>query len=387
MNYQSGQSGHFYQNLRPMRSPAEVFDGAGYVQAPADWLIACSDIQGSTAAVAAGSHSDVNFAAAAMIAALTNLCGSIPYQFGGDGAVALVPPEFADRVRLALAQTRSFALREFKLTLRIGLVPVQALLDRKAAVLVGRYEPSPGNAYAVFLGDGVDRLERAIKDRGDASLRELAEIGQTADEDAAPDLTGLSCRWTPLRSARGKMVALVMRGPDHGALHMELTKLAGVPALNAASLESLQARWPPKGLIREAKARKRKLPLSLTTLLVGLETFVAYIFVKYKLRLGRFSAEQYRRDVLRGAVDFARSGQNLALVFDCPADRIEVIREYLQARCARGELQYGMHISDHAVMTCLVTSATDDKHVHFVDGGDGGYTAAATQLKARLRQT
>jgi hypothetical protein len=37
-------------------------------------------------------------------------------------------------------------------------------------------------------------------------------------------------------------------------------------------------------------------------------------------------------------------------------------------------------------MTCLVTSRADNEHVHFVDGGDGGYTKAATQLKARLKE-
>ena len=35
-------------------------------------------------------------------------------------------------------------------------------------------------------------------------------------------------------------------------------------------------------------------------------------------------------------------------------------------------------------MTCLVVSPTDGQHVHFVDGGDGGYTRAATELKARV---
>lgn len=377
----------FYDALTPMREPGQVFDSRHYAPVPESWYLAVSDIKGSTAAVESGQHSDVNFAAAAMIAVLNNLCGSIPYQFGGDGAVALVPPQHAKAARKSLAQVRRFATKEFKLDLRVGLAPLTALVSRDTEVLVGRYEPAPSSAYAVFLGNGVDLMESSVKGRGDDSLATLAMIGDADDDGEPPDLTGLSCRWTPLRSARGKMVALVMRGPDHGALHMELTKLAGVPALNAASLESLQARWPPKGLIREAKARKRNRSLSLMTLLVGLETFVAYIFVKYKLRLGKFSAEQYRRDVLRGAVDFARSGENLALVFDCPTDKIEVIREYLEARCARGELYYGMHISDHAVMTCLVTSATDDKHVHFVDGGDGGYTKAATQLKTRLKQT
>ena len=253
-----------------MRAPDGVFDPRFYVPAPADWLLAVSDIQGSTAAVAAGQHSDVNFAAAAMIAALTNLCGRIPYQFGGDGAVALIPPDFADTARRALIQTRSFAKREFGLTLRIGLVTVQTLLDRNAAVMVGRYEPSPGNAYALFLGDGVEQLERAVKGRGDSELERLAVIAAEDDTDA-PDLTGLSCRWTPLRSARGRMVSLVVRGADHGELHASLTKLVGVAALNAASAANLQARWPPKGLVREAKARRHGTSLFRAILKVAFE--------------------------------------------------------------------------------------------------------------------
>jgi hypothetical protein len=377
------QAPSFYDTLTPMREPGLIFDSRFYVPVPSSWYLAVSDIKGSTAAVETGQHSDVNFAAAAMIAALNNLCEGIPYQFGGDGAVALIPPEHAVAARRVLAQTRRFAREEFKLDLRVGLAPMEAIAARGGEVFVGRYEPAPFSAYAVFLGDGVDLMESSVKGRADDSLAALAMIGDADDDGEPPNLTGLSCRWTPLKAARGKMVALVIRGPNHGTLHGELTREAGVPALNAASLESLQARWPPKGLVREARARRRNKPLFVSTILVALETFVAYLFVKYKWKLGSFSAEQYRRDVLRGAVDFARSGASLALVFDCPVEHIERVRGYLETRARNGELTYGMHVSDHAVMTCLVTSAAD-KHVHFVDGGDGGYTRAATALKARL---
>jgi hypothetical protein len=208
-------------------------------------------------------------------------------------------------------------------------------------------------------------------------------IGDADDDGQAPDLTGLSCRWTPLKSARGKMVALVIRAPDHGTLHRELTATAGVPALNAASMEGLQTRWPPKGLLREARARKRDGWLWPMTLRVAIETFVAYLFFKNNWDAGKFSAQRYKNELVKGAVDFARAGKSLALVFDCPLDRIAAVESYLEERARRGALQYGMHVSDHAVMTCFVTS-TEEKHVHFVDGGDGGYTKAATQLKARL---
>ncbi len=288
-------SASFYDTLTPMREPGQVFDARHYVSVPEDWFLAVSDIQGSTAAVATGQHSDVNFAAAAMIASLNNLCGGvIPYQFGGDGAVALVPPEHAAKARTSLAQIRRFALQEFKLNLRVGLAPVSEIVKRNAEVRVGRYEPAPSSAYAVFLGNGVELMESSVKGRGDQSLAALAMIGDADDNNEPPDLTGLSCRWTPLRSARGKMLALVMRCKDHGTLHAELTRLAGVPALNAASMENLQAKWPPKGLLREAKARKKERPLALIFVGIALYTLLSVICFKFKLRLGQFSAEQYR---------------------------------------------------------------------------------------------
>ena len=52
---------------------------------------------------------------------------------------------------------------------------------------------------------------------------------------------------------------------------------------------------------------------------------------------------------------------------------------------AQGVLRYGMNVSQTALMTCLVTSPTDNLHVHFVDGGDGGYTNAAKTMKAQAR--
>ncbi|MDE2617909.1 MAG: DUF3095 family protein, partial [Burkholderiales bacterium] len=52
-----------------------------------------------------------------------------------------------------------------------------------------------------------------------------------------------------------------------------------------------------------------------------------------------------------------------------------------QALQDAGQVDYGLHSSDHALMTCFVRSMT--QHVHFVDGGDGGYAMAARQLKAR----
>lgn len=376
---------NFYESLKPMDASANIFDPRHYVRAPGSWCVAVSDIKGSTAAVAEGRHSDINFSAAAMIAALTNFCGSLPYQFGGDGAVALIPPEYENDARRILARVRKFARDNFRLDLRIGLVSVQTLRTYSTDILVGRYEPSPGNAYAVFLGGGMEILEQAVKQRGDPRLHRQSIVDESEDDGEPPDLEGLSCRWTPLKSSQGRMVSLVVRCTEHGEIHNALCRLVGVESLKAASLDILKTRWPPKGLVREARARRGKGLLWLWIAKVGIDTLVAFLVFRLKLHLGAFDPEQYRCEIAENAVDFARSDDVLALTFDCPTDRLELVRSYLEERSNRSELDYGLHESDHAIMTCLVASITDNQHVHFVDGGDGGYTKAATQLKARLK--
>lgn len=374
---------NFYQAVAPMTTTAAVFEPERYVRAPDDWLVALGDIEGSTAAVEAGRHSAVNYVAASLVTALTNLCGPIPFQFGGDGAVALVPPELAAQARRELARNRGFAARDCGLRLRVGLVSVAQLTARGADLLVGRYEPTPGNAQAQFLGSAIALLERAIKERGDPALARLAAVGEAEDDGELPDLTGLSCRWDPIRPRRGKMLSLVIQGAPHGAMHATLLRLAGLDSLRVAELASLDVHWPPRNLWLEARARRGRAPLLLSAARVLAESLASTLLFRWKLRLGRFDPERYRREMLANLFDFSRSGETFSLVFDCPEERIAVIRRTLEAEAADGALRFGMHVSDYAVVTCLVNSASEGLHVHFADGGDGGYTRAASELKAQ----
>ncbi len=49
-----------------------------------------------------------------------------------------------------------------------------------------------------------------------------------------------------------------------------------------------------------------------------------------------------------------------------------------------GELFYGVHLSDESLMTCYVQSVEAADHIHFIEGGDGGYAGASRQLKHQL---
>ncbi len=380
-----------FQSLPPMRTMASVFDGAYYRPAPSDWLAVSTDVRGSTAAVERGQLKAVNFVGASAIAALKNQCApdEIAFQFGGDGAMALIPPQHAEGARRALARTRAFTAREYGLPLRVGMVPVAEIERRGGRILVGRYEPSPGNAFGMFEGGGMDMLEQAVKGRGDAELTALSEIPEAADDGEPPDLSGLSCRVAPLRSRRGRVIALLVQGGiDHGELYGDLCRLADSveTGLRVAHPANIRHGWTMAGAAMEAKARKGRGPLAPWMIRVMVECVAAKLLFRFMLPVGRFDPRRYFRELATNT-DFVRHDDTVAVVFDCPADGIAAIQAYLDQREGRGELRYGIQVSDEAVMTCLVADPLANRHVHFLDGGSGGYTMAAKRLKAMAAVT
>jgi len=51
----------------------------------------------------------------------------------------------------------------------------------------------------------------------------------------------------------------------------------------------------------------------------------------------------------------------------------------------RGDITFGTHRSDAALMTCLLFSLEESRHIHFIDGTEGGFTYAAKGMKALKR--
>jgi hypothetical protein len=378
----------FFGALPLLQKAGDTFDKSKYRPAPDDWALVVTDIVDSTIAIANGQHKTVNFVAAMAIAALKNLCTPtpLPFLFGGDGSVVMVPPVYAEDARLALARVRGFALREFGMQVRVGLVPVSVLRRFGSDVVVGRFEPTPGNSFGVFLGGGVGMLETAVRGRGDPSLIALAAIAPEMDDGVPVDLAGLSCRWNPLQSGRGKMVTLIIHGAaDPGAVHAAVMRLAGqggqVADVQPVRLDTLSTSWPPKGFMLEAQSSRRGGLLWLAVIRVLAETLVARLILAFGRPVGGFEPDKYLSEVTTNT-DFCKHDDTISFVIDCPLDAVAAIKAYLDGQMAAGSLRYGMNVSETALMTCLVTSPSGGLHVHFVDGGDGGYTSAALTMKA-----
>ena len=380
------QPPNFFEALTPFQHTRDSFDSRYYRPAPGDWLLAVTDVESSTRAVEAGRYQLVNLAGAAGIAAVRNVCDgeTIPFLFGGDGAVLLIPPAHAAAARAALAQTIAFVRQTYQLTLRAGAMQVGDIRRRGREVLVARYEPTSGNSFGLFLGGGVQLVEAVIKGR-DASTPASVIAIAPGTGDSAPDLSGLSCRWSPLKSTRGKMVALILSGAaDLREAHDQVLAMADPEGSGARAvrLENLKSKWPPPTLLLEARAQGGRRPLALRVILLAVHTLIASLIFKTGVRLKSFDPRRYVDEMTRNT-DFSKYDDMLSMVLDCPEDRIALIRAHLDERMARGELNYGIHVSDTALMTCLVDSPSEYRHVHFIDGGDGGYTMAAREMKAR----
>ncbi len=383
----------FYADLPSTPDFAAVADLSGYAPAPADWSVLLTDVIGSTKAIQAGRYKDVNMVGAACItAALNALPGySLPFVFGGDGATILVPPAGIETGKQAMLGLAGLAQQQFGLGLRVGVVPVTELHARSASLGVRKLQLSPGNDLALFSGDGLELADTLVKD----SAPDNPFAIPIPASPPAPDLEGLSCRWEPLRAARGVSLTLMLRAMQAGnaaqeaALRSTLTAIRGIlrdnPAANAAPAraETMRFRWPPRNLWMEARATTERGSIVRRFLRIFKESIFQAIAERFDLKLGPYNAPAYRAE-LRANTDFRKYDGLLRLVLDVSPDQADAIEGYLAAEHTAGRLVYGTHRADAALMTCLVFSLEQSQHIHFIDGDDGGFALAAQQFKQQL---
>ncbi len=386
-------SDDFYKNLQGFNEFSKVTDLRLYRHLPDDWCIVLTDITGSTKAIDEGRYKDVNMMGAACITAVINALPecNIPYVFGGDGATLAVPASATTAVKRVLGATRRLAQKQFGLDLRAGLVPVRDIRDAGADILVAKFQLSPGNFMAVFTGGGVQLVDTMIKAVEGNDQYQIS----FPDDDEPPDLEGLSCRWEPLKSCRGTMMSMLIYATgktqtENLMIYREVIEgVEGIfksdpKAASPVSAENMIFKWPPLGLRNESKLfagtphRIRKWFWIYGT------SLIQFFLEKFDLSTGGYNAPVYRKE-LRANSDFRRFDDTLRMILDCTHEVTEVIEAFFMDLHTQGKIAFGIHHSDHALMTCLVFSLAKGEHVHFVDGSDGGFTMAAVQFKAQIQ--
>ena len=372
----------FYDTLPRRTAFSDMAQPENYTALPDDWVVGTSDIVGSTAAISAGKYKVVNMIGAAVISAQINGAGgrAFPFIFGGDGAAFAHPPEYAEAARAALAAVQVWAREEFDMGLRVGLFPVADIRAARREVAVARYQVSDGVDYAMFTGGGVVWAEAQMK--GGMDTVPAAPAG------TQPDLTGLSCRWSHMKSRNGTILSLLVQPRDGVAADafaaVAQSVLDAVGHLDRdghpSPAEGPGTGWPPPGAILEAHASHGSMPLAKRKRQILFETAIAWVLLKTKIKLGGFDPAHYQRTV-GGNADFRKFDDGLKMTIDCDADTVARLKDLLQVAADAGTISFGMHTQDEAMMTCIVPSIMDDTHVHFIDGAAGGYTQAAMGIK------
>ena len=376
-----------YEALPARARFADLAEPDAYAPVPADWTVVLTDVRGSTDAVRAGRYRDVNYVGAASIAAVLNAIGraDVPFVFGGDGATLVLPPEHLDASLRALVALRAHAAERLGLELRVGQVPVADVYAAGHRLDVARLQVSDNYAQALFMGSGMGWAEDRVKDPAhEAQTRVEAD-----PTDAEDPYAGLECRWQDIPSPHGETVSLLVEvvaepaQPVYRAVLAELEAVYGSDdAPHPVSLSELRLSGAPGRFAPEVRLRHPGRSWRETVQLWALN-LVGKVLIWRRTATSETDWGAYPR-LLREATDYRKFDGVLRMVLAGTTAQRERLEAHLEAAFVRGELAYGLHVSDRAVMTCLVYERMG-RQVHFVDGADGGYTAAAVGFKSRLK--
>lgn len=377
----------FYARLPAFTDAAELADARHYHDLPEDWLLFATDVSGSTRAIVEGRYKQVNTIGAASIIAAQNACPGLefPFVFGGDGATLAVPPERGREVGFALAFVREKAEKEFDLKLRVARITVREVIALGKQVRVAKLALSPGNAIAVFAGGGLTAAEKLLKTPGSGC--ELPP-----DMPVSGSAAGLECRWKPIPNARGEILTLIVEADpgrseaERAAVYREiLGELRGILAeARPIRTRKLAIQWPPRFFLDEIRMKYSGLGERLEA---GVRLFFWMAVQAIWVSLHRKNPPanepgKYLADLEKN-IDHIKADDNLRMVLDVtPAESARISALFEKMRASRG-IRYGLHSSPTALMTCFVQSSA--QHIHFIDGGDGGYAMAAKQLKEQIR--
>jgi hypothetical protein len=273
----------------------------------------------------------------------------------------------------------------FRLELRVATVPAARVRAAGFDILVARYRVSDNYVQAVFAGGGMAWAERDMKDPATA---ELCAVGAGVAPRGSHD--GLECRWRDIPSRHGETVSLIVRAAPqnprvYGELIRKVAEIYGsderchpvtLPALSmtldAERLDNeVGVRVPERG----AWGRWRR------RLWIRLVVILGWFLMRFRVRTEQTDWSLYKPTLIRNSDVRKFNDVYRQVLAGNPAQRA-ALTAWLEERYARRELAYGLHVADRAHMTCLVFDYSG-RHLHFIDGADGGFFAAAVGFKQR----
>ncbi|MEP7163129.1 MAG: DUF3095 family protein [Ferruginibacter sp.] len=390
---------NFYTDLKPLSLPVNelLSTGAYFVSLPQNWHIIVADIANSTEVVKAGRHTDINLVAAGSLIAALNVARSfqtdIPYFFGGDGGIVIVPEDLVQPVLAGLKAHRINSLKNFALDIRIGSVPVSEITKAGFEINIAKVAIGPELNRSVVLGDGLKYAETVVKQNYRYDEKQKLQDLQDFDISAL-NLQGLECRWDKIKPPT--------KGLEVVCLLVEATHVKDQLTVYNNVLKKLDEFYGETGkrhplsvnrlrLINSFKKFQHEMLLRYSKRKIGylvklfFQTIIGKLYFKYNLKVNNLRAGDYLAQVIEFSDTLTIDGRINTIVSGTAENR-ELFLKYLAKEEQEGRLLYGHHVSAESIMTCYIENM-NNKHIHFVDGADGGYTEAALELKSKFKRS
>ena len=287
--------------------------------------------------------------------------------------------------------TQTIGREGFGLDLRIATVSASDLRVAGYPVLVARYAVSADYIQAIFAGGGIACAERLIKNPQTCDRYVIAP-GSVVPEGSHD---GLECRWQDIPRRHGETVSVIVKALSTDP--QEAARIYGDVTARVREIygddEACHPVWPPNlssslndmKLANEAGVRaadQGRLGKWLYIMKARAMVLLGWFLMRFGIRTAKTDWGRYQQVLARNA-DVRKVNDCFRQILAGNSQQREALTAWLEEEYSKRELVFGMHVTDRAQMTCLVFDYSG-RHLHFIDGADGGLFMAAKALKERV---
>lgn len=365
-----------------LRSLEELADITKYDPLKESEFLLMMDIQGSTTRIASGGFEDVNICTTVCIAALRDSCeaNEIRLQHGGDRVIAVANISAYFIVCETIENLKRWMQAQYDLTIVSRTWQASELKNYGHSFYYAAYARADGMPQWQFHCDTMAKLEAEMKTEGNR----LFPHGK----HEMPPISGFRCDFQPLRVPDSSFACCIVEFTDRHLSSRMQTMRKVLSVIKCHSTYGINAPFLLENLnwqtdILQLKAleetgshyrQRRRF------------NFLYRLMNRYRLhQKDRFRKWFFQRiSMLPYSIDHIKYDGNLKMVICVANAKKEAMTNELRELELAGEISFGLHWSDEAVITCSVNSAKGN--VHFIDGMNGGLTTAFSKLRKSMVQ-
>jgi hypothetical protein len=386
----TSNNNHFYTSLASHTSSVRELlrNDIVFTPVPKDWVVIVTHIKDADKVINSGTDNDVNLIATGSIITVLNQVKTIdnsvtiPYFFGGDGATFIIPIAFENIILEALNSYRVHVEKTLGLFLRVGKMNVSQVYDDNNKLNIVKLKLNEFLTSPVILGNGLKYAEHIIKKNIDDPLH-------SDTENNSIDLEGMECRWEEIspNTNEKKVICLVVLCHEEAKQVEIFTKIideieyifGDFNERTPITTLKLKLNTSIKKIRKEMYARLGKFNRSYLV-----QNWLITNFGKYYFKFSK-EGKEYLYKVMQLSDTFRLDG-SINTVFVGNEKQVNKLKLLLDSLEGDNEIAYGMHTTYASIMSCYIEDR-DEKHIHFVDGTEGGYKSAQTVLKNKINSS